>query len=107
MTASTRTLAAELGLSKDTCARALRTLRSAELITVDATRTELGRFGTIRYRLTAPSRIIRTRTDQPIESTNTESPLVAVPPTTAPPEPRQQRQAEPEQLVLLASEDRS
>ena len=32
VTASARTLATELGLSKDTCARALRTLRMAELI---------------------------------------------------------------------------
>ncbi|MCY7288597.1 MAG: helix-turn-helix domain-containing protein, partial [Cryobacterium sp.] len=31
VTASTRTLATELGLSKDTCARALRTLRTADL----------------------------------------------------------------------------
>jgi DNA-binding MarR family transcriptional regulator len=64
VTAPTRTLAAELGLSKDTCARALRTLRSADLITIDAKRTELGRFDTIRYRLTAPSRMISTRTER-------------------------------------------
>ena len=62
VTASTRTLATGLGLSKDTCARALRTLRSSGLIDVDTTRTEHGRFGTIRYRLLAPPKLIRTQT---------------------------------------------
>ena len=63
VTASTRTLATDLGLSKDTCARALRMLRSAGLIEVDTKRTEHGRFGTIRYRLLAAPKLIRTQTN--------------------------------------------
>jgi biotin operon repressor len=96
VTASTRTLAAALGLSKDTCARALRTLRSAGLIEVDTTRTENGRFGTIRYRLLAPPKLIRTQTNQVHD--------VEPPEPTAPPTPRPQATGPSEQLTLLAFE---
>ena len=79
VTASTRTLATDLGLSKDTCARALRTLRSVGLIEVDTKRTEHGRFGTIRYRLLAPPKLIRTQTNH---VDTTEAPQPAVQPST-------------------------
>ncbi len=64
VTASTRTLANDLGLSKDTCARALRTLRTAGLINVDATRAE---HWPLRHRpLPAPRATqARTYTDDP------------------------------------------
>ena len=94
MPASTRTLATEFGLSKDTCARALRTLRSAGLIEVDTNRTEYGRFGTIRYRLLAPPKLIRTQTNQ---AHNAEPAQPAAPST-----PRPQRTGPTEQLTLLA-----
>ena len=105
VTASARTLAAELGLSKDTCARALRTLRIAELIAIDTARTELGRFGTVRYRLIAPSRLISTRMDQPSD------PMPADPrPSNPPASPAQQQShnpPQPEQLALLAFDERT
>ncbi len=94
VTASTRTLANELGLSKDTCARALRTLRTAGLIDVDTTRTENGRFGTIRYRLLAPPKLIRTQTTQVHD--------VEPPQPPAPSKPRPQPLRPVEQLTLLA-----
>ena len=94
VTASTRTLANELGLSKDTCARALRTLRTAGLVDVDATRTEHGRFGTIRYRLLAPPKLIRTQTT-PVH--DVEPPQPAAPPIARPTPTRPV-----EQLTLLA-----
>jgi DNA-binding transcriptional MocR family regulator len=94
VTASTRTLATDLGLSKDTCARALRTLRSAGLIAVDTTRTEHGRFGTIRYRLLAPPKLIRTQTN-PVRD-------VEPPEPTAPPTARPISTRPVEQLTLLA-----
>lgn len=79
VTASTRTLATDLALSKDPCARALRTLRSAGLIAVDTKRTEHGRFVTIRYRLLAPPKLIRTQTNH---VDKTEPPKPAAPPST-------------------------
>ncbi len=94
VTASTRTLAADLGLSKDTCARALRMLRSAGLIDVDTKRTERGRFGTIRYRLLAPPKLIRTQTTQVHD--------VEPPQPPAPSKPRPQPTGPSEQLTLLA-----
>lgn len=94
VTASTRTLATDLGLSKDTCARALRTLRSAGLIDVDTKRTEHGRFGTIRYRLLAPPKLIRAQTNH-VDKTEPPQPA-APPPTPASPAGRS------EQLTLLA-----
>ena len=98
VTASTRTLASNLGLSKDTCARALRTLRDAGLINVDTARTELGRFGTTRYRLLAPPRVIRTQTNQSREIE--PRPTVAQPTPLLPP----QLVHAAEQLTLLAFE---
>ena len=94
VTASTRTLANDLGLSKDTCARALRTLRTAGLIDVDATRTEHGRFGTIRYRLLASPKLLRTQTN-PVH--DVEPPQPAAPPIARPITTRLV-----EQLTLLA-----
>ena len=94
VTASTRTLANDLGLSKDTCARALRTLRTAGLIDVDTTRTDHGRFGTIRYRLLAPPKLIRTQTTQVHD--------VEPPQPAAPSIPRAQPTGPSEQLTLLA-----
>ena len=94
VTASTRTLATDLGMSKDTCARALRTLRSAGLIDVDATRTVHGRFGTIRYRLLAPPKLIRTQTN---EVDDIEPPQPAAPAISSPMATRSS-----EQLTLLA-----
>jgi hypothetical protein len=96
VTASTRTLATELGLSKDTCARAFRSLRSAGLIGVDSTRTEHGRFGTIRYRLLAPPKLIRTQTTQVHDVEPTQP--------AAPSKPRPQPTGPSEQLTLLASD---
>ena len=92
--ASTRTRATELGLSKDTYARALWTLRTAGLIDVDTTRTEHGRFGTIRYRLLAPPKLIRTQTTQARD--------VEPPQPPAPSKPRPQPTGPSEQLTLLA-----
>ena len=92
--ASTRTLARDLGLSKDTCARALRTLRAVGLIDVDTIRTEHGRFGTIRYQLLAPPKLIRTQTN-PVH--DVEAPQPAAPPMAAPTPTRPS-----EQLTLLA-----
>ena len=94
VTASTRTLATDLGLSKDTCARALRTLRSAGLTDVDTTRTEHGRFGTILYRLLAPPKLLRTQTN-PVH--DVEPPQPAAPPIARPTPTRPG-----EQLTLLA-----
>ena len=94
VTASTRTLANDLGLSKDTCARALRTLRTAGLIEVDTTRTEHGRFGTIRYRLLAPPKLIRTQTNH----VDTTEPPQPPSPSSTPAKPSKPS----EQLTLLA-----
>ncbi len=112
VTASTRTLANDLGLSKDTCARALRTLRTAGLIEVDSTRTDHGRFGTIRYRLLAPSKLIRPQTTQvhdvePPEPAAPSKPRPQVhdvepPQPTAPSKPRPEPTRPSEQLTLLA-----
>lgn len=98
VTASTRTLATDLGLSKDTCARALRTLRDAGLINVDTARTELGRFGTIRYRLLAPSKLVSTQTSQQ-RDVEPRPPVVETTPSS-PPQPVRPT----EQLPLLAFE---
>ena len=105
VTASARTLATELGLSKDTCARALRTLRTADLIGIDTARTELGRFGTVRYRLIAPSRLISTRMDHPSD------PIPPEPrpsnPQIAPAQPKSRMPSQPEQLAFLAFDERT
>ena len=105
VTASARTLAAELGLSKDTCARALRTLRTADLIGIDTARTELGRFGTVRYQLIAPSRLISTRMDQPSDPTPAE-PRPSNPQIT-PAQPQPLVPSQPEQLALFAFDERT
>ena len=98
-------LASDLGLSKDTCARALRTLRTADLIGIDTARTEFGRFGTIRDRLTAPPPLISTRIDQPSDPTPSE-PGPSNPQTT-PAQQQSHNPPRPEQLALLAFDERT
>ena len=93
VTTSTRTLATDLGLSKDTRARSLRTLRTAGLFDGDTIRTEHGRFGTIRYRLLAPPKLIRAQTNQ----AHDVEPLEPAAPST----PRPQPTGPSEQLTLL------
>lgn len=54
---TTRALAAELGLSKDTVARALQTLRQRHLVEVAQDRNSGGTFGPGRYLITVPDGI--------------------------------------------------
>jgi DNA-binding transcriptional MocR family regulator len=54
---SVRSLAAQLGLSKDTVARALTRLRRAGLIDASQSRTATGAFTTGQYRLHVPDSI--------------------------------------------------
>ncbi len=54
---SVRSLAARLGLAKDTVARALVRLRRAGLVTATQSRTAAGVFTTGSYQLTIPSSI--------------------------------------------------
>ena len=51
---SVRRVSAELGLAKDTVARALRRLAGERLDTYVAARADDGRFGSSHYRLTIP-----------------------------------------------------
>ena len=51
---SVRSLAASLGLAKDTSARAIRRLRDAGVVTVAQQRTEAGIFDTGTYVITLP-----------------------------------------------------
>jgi DNA-binding transcriptional regulator LsrR (DeoR family) len=52
--ATTRTLAAELRLSKDTVARALGDLRRAGLVEASQSRATAGTFASGRYRIVVP-----------------------------------------------------
>ena len=52
---SVRSLAASLGLAKDTAARAIRRLRDAGLVTVAQQRTEAGIFDTGSYVIAIPN----------------------------------------------------
>jgi predicted transcriptional regulator len=61
-TVSVRSLAASLGLAKDTVASALGRLRRAGLVTATQTRTGAGLFTTGSYRLTVPDAITVTVT---------------------------------------------
>lgn len=54
---TTRALAADLGLSKGTVARALQTLRQSRLVDVAQDRTSDGTFGPGRYLITVPEGI--------------------------------------------------
>jgi DNA-binding transcriptional ArsR family regulator len=54
---TTRALAAHLGLSKDTVARALTRLRQSRLVEVAQDRTDVGTFGSGRYLITVPAGI--------------------------------------------------
>jgi hypothetical protein len=51
---SVRGTADALGLAKDTVARALRRLADADLVVYEPSRSDDGRFGPSRYRLTLP-----------------------------------------------------
>ncbi len=63
---SVRSLAASLGLSKDTVTRALVRLRRAGLVTAHQTRTTSGLFATGTYRLMIPESIsVTTRRSAP------------------------------------------
>jgi hypothetical protein len=52
-----RALAAELGVAKDTAARALVVLRAHGVLVVDQRRTALGKFGPASYTIVAGSRV--------------------------------------------------
>jgi hypothetical protein len=54
---TTRALAADLGLSKDTVARALQTLRQCHLVDVAQDRTSAGTFASGHYLITVPDGI--------------------------------------------------
>jgi hypothetical protein len=56
-TVSVRSLAAELGLAKDTAARALRRLHSDGLVTGCQLRSTAGTFGTSSYTIVVPDSI--------------------------------------------------
>jgi DNA-binding transcriptional MocR family regulator len=62
--ATTRTLAVELGLSKDTVARALGALRRDGLIEASQDRTAAGTFTSGRYRIVVPACITFLDVDQ-------------------------------------------
>ena len=51
---SVRSLAASLGIAKDTAARAIRRLRESDLVTVAQQRTDAGIFDTGTYVITLP-----------------------------------------------------
>ena len=67
---SVRALAASLGLSKDTVARALVRLRRAGLVTAQQTRTTSGLFATGSYRLMIPESISVTTRRTPAASSS-------------------------------------
>jgi hypothetical protein len=69
--ASVRSLAADLGLNKDTVARALVRLRQCGLVIANAYLFERG-----SYRVTVPSDVIRLATEPIVESARPQRPLV-------------------------------
>jgi DNA-binding transcriptional ArsR family regulator len=75
-TVSVRTLAGELGLAKDTVARALARLRRAGLVIARQTRTDTGAFATGSYLLAVPSSI---RFDDVTPSTGHRTPRPRTP----------------------------
>ena len=75
--ATVRSLAADLGLSNDTVARALVRLRTAGIIVAGQDRTPAGTFATGRYRISIPGAIELVQPE---------------PPTTAATRPRAARQ---------------
>lgn len=64
-TATVRSLAADLGLSKDTVARALVRLRSAGIVVAGQDRTPAGRFAAGRYRISVPGAIALVQPEPP------------------------------------------
>ena len=100
-TASTRTLAAELGLSKDTCARALRRLRSAGLI--DG-RYQANRTGSVRHHPVPTDRLVEVHTVHgPITQPRPNQRSHPSPSSTTAPRPRNAT----EELTLLALKRRT
>jgi DNA-binding IclR family transcriptional regulator len=82
---SIRDLAADLGLAKDTVARALRVLRDVGLISHDQHRADAGTFDPGRYAFSLPSGVV------------TAAPLIA---PTSSAEPRTTKRATTAQLSL-------
>ena len=70
-TSSVRDIARDVGLSRNTAARAVRRLVDAGVLTVEQGRAEHGTFGRSTYRLSLPSNTIATssRESQPIAPT--------------------------------------
>ncbi len=79
---SVRSLAAQLGLAKDTVARALVRLRSAGLVDASQSRTATGVYATGCYTLAIPTAV--TVDDHTAPSPPTTSPSTAQPATRAP-----------------------
>ena len=91
---SVRDLAREVGLSRNTAARAVRRLVGAGVLTVEQDRAEHGTFGRSTYRLSLPSNTIATSREPQLITTPT---VDARRPRVAP------RRAHPvEQLALLS-----
>lgn len=64
-TATVRSLAADLGLAKDTVARALARLEAAGLVVAEQGRAPAGTFGPGSYRLTVPAGITLLQPEPP------------------------------------------
>jgi DNA-binding transcriptional MocR family regulator len=68
-TATVRSLAADLGFSKDTVARALARLSEVGIVVAEQQRAPAGTFATGSYRITIPDGISLAPTDAPTPST--------------------------------------
>jgi hypothetical protein len=68
-----RALAAELGLAKDTAARALVVLRAHGVLAADQRRTALGKFGPASYTIVAGSRVFGF--DYPAKASSAHEPV--------------------------------
>jgi DNA-binding transcriptional ArsR family regulator len=64
-TATVRSLAADLGLSKDTVARALARLRAAGIVIAEQDRAPAGTFAAGRYRICVPDAIALVQPEPP------------------------------------------
>ena len=76
-TASVRALAAALGVSKDTIARALARLRDAGIVTALQARSSTGTFRAGRYRIAVPPCIMFTAAAAPTVVTPRPKPLAS------------------------------